>query len=98
MFLRPIMTTCYACNRPKTSDEHVPPRLLFPASKDTDGDRDLRRNLITVPSCDVHNSQKSKDDEYLLWVLSSNADANDVGFQQSMTKLTRSYLRRKTGR
>ena len=26
---------------------------------------DYRKNLITVPACDAHNLQKSKDDEYL---------------------------------
>jgi hypothetical protein len=88
------MTTCYACDALATSREHVPPRLLFPESKDTDDDRDLRRNLITVQSCDTHNSFKSKDDEYLLWVLSINADANGFGFQQATTKGDRSYKRR----
>ena len=89
-----IMTACYACNEPSTSSEHVPPRVLFPELKDAQGDRGLRRDLITVPSCDAHNSEKSKDDEYLLWVLSANARANSLGVQQAMTKLIRSYQRR----
>ena len=88
------MTTCYACDNQPTSDEHVPPRLLFPKMKDANGNRNLRLNLITVPSCDAHNSQKSKDDEYLLWVLASNACANEVGIQQALTKLGRAYVRR----
>src|SRR5262245_35856510 len=90
---RPIAPTCYACDAPPTSLEHAPPRLLFPEQKDAGG-RDLRRRLITVPSCDAHNSEKSKDDEYLLWVLSANAFANETGVQQANTKLDRSYLRR----
>lgn len=59
------MTGCYFCGNPDVSDEHVPPQCFFP---------DDRRNaLISVRSCDEHNSNKSKDDEYFRGVfLSSN--------------------------
>src|SRR5207249_7535044 len=56
---------CYMCDRQATSHEHVPPKCIFPERKDTDG-QDLRAQLITVPSCDIHNSKKSKDDESLM--------------------------------
>jgi hypothetical protein len=55
-------STCYMCDSPETSREHAPPLCFFPETKDVG--RDLRRNLVTVPSCDVHNSKKSKDDEF----------------------------------
>jgi hypothetical protein len=54
--------TCYMCEAPATSREHAPACCLFPESK-TFG-RDVRRNLITVPSCSAHNSALSKDDEF----------------------------------
>lgn len=56
--------TCYYCGEPKTSYEHVPPQSFFPKNK--------RVNLIQVPSCDDHNGNKSKDDEYVRLVLMSS--------------------------
>ncbi|MDH1232687.1 MULTISPECIES: hypothetical protein [Stenotrophomonas] len=46
------------------SDEHVPPQCFFPD--------DRRDGLITVRSCDEHNSKKSKDDEYFRGVFLSS--------------------------
>ena len=57
------MSTCYMCDAPATSREHVPPKCIFP------DDAQFRINLITVPSCDVHNLKKSNDDELLRHVL-----------------------------
>lgn len=51
------------CDAPATSREHAPPSCIFPDASSLG--RDARRNLITVPSCDQHNSHKSKDDEFL---------------------------------
>lgn len=62
---------CYMCVSPATSREHVPPLCLFPESKDVGG-KDYRRNLITVPSCDEHNSKKESDDEFLMVSLAGN--------------------------
>lgn len=53
--------TCYMCDLSATSVEHVPPKCMFPEFKDAKVD--LRRKLITVPSCDDHNAKKSRDDE-----------------------------------
>lgn len=86
--------TCYACNSIATTREHVPPACLFPEAKDNPGDKDLRRNLITVPSCENHNLAKSADDEYFLWVLSTNIPANSIAQRQVFTKLSRSHMRR----
>jgi hypothetical protein len=65
---------------------------LFPEAKEANG-RDLRRVLITVPSCDTHNSNKSTDDEYLRWSLTTHARANTIGTQHAMTKVMRSVGR-----
>jgi hypothetical protein len=68
---------CYDCGKVATSVEHVLPKCIFPEKKYLpDGVGDLRRNLITVPSCDEHNTAKSKDDEYLGLLLCLSADNN----------------------
>lgn len=85
---------CFACNNAATTREHVPPACLFPESKDVDGNQDFRRNLISVPACAEHNLSKSCDDEYFLWVLSTNLCANSVAKQQVSTKLRRANERR----
>ena len=85
---------CFACDNPATTREHVPPACLFPESKDTDGNQNFRRNLITVPACVDHNLGKSSDDMYLLWVLSTNLSANSLAGQQVSTKLMRANERR----
>lgn len=82
------------CERDATSEEHVPPRCLFPERKDLPEGVDLRKDLIKVPSCDIHNTVKSKDDEFLLYVLCMNIANNSVAFRQFATKIMRSYSRR----
>lgn len=81
--------TCYMCDAPATSVEHVPPRCLFPAQKDLPPGVDLRKQLITVPACDEHNGAKSKDDEYILYVLVINIPSNDVAKNHFLTKIMR---------
>lgn len=66
------VTHCYMCEATATSVEHVPPRCLFPEQKDLPSGVNLRKQLITVPSCEAHNTSKSKDDEYLLYALLMN--------------------------
>ena len=56
--------------------------------------RDLRRNLITLPSCDLHNSCKSKDDEYLRTIILMTAGNNAVGQHQLFGKLLPAVARR----
>jgi hypothetical protein len=85
---------CYKCGSPSTSREHVPPLCIFPERKDFNG-LDYRQNLITVPSCDLHNSKKSKDDEFLLFSIASIVGNNYVGYLHTHTKITRA-LRRKS--
>jgi hypothetical protein len=86
-------TTCYMCDSIATSREHVPPACFFPKAKGIG--QDLRRNLITVPSCDRHNSLKSKDDEYLLAVIAMGAVmGNKVGQHLFWGKFLRAVARR----
>ena len=88
-----MASTCYMCDSVETSREHAPPLCFFPPSKDVG--RDLRSNLITVPSCDLHNSNKSKDDEFLRSVILMSAAKNSQsGQQQFFGKLLRATSRR----
>lgn len=80
------------CERPATSREHVPPRCLFPESRDIPGTQ-LRANLITVPSCDLHNGMKSKDDEFLMVCLAGILGNNSIGYHHKFTKVDRALRR-----
>jgi hypothetical protein len=84
--------TCYMCDAPKTSREHAPPLCLFP--EELVCGRDLRKNLITVPSCDTHNSLKSKDDEFLRTVLTIAAGRNAAGATLFFAKTLKAVRRR----
>lgn len=84
---------CYMCERIATSKEHVPPLCLFPATKDTKG-INFRKDLITVPSCDIHNSKKSTDDEFLMLSLSGLIKNNPVGNFHQLTKANRALKRK----
>ncbi len=84
---------CYACESLATSREHVPPKCLFP----TDLGVSLRKNLITVPSCEEHNGKKSDDDEFLLASLAGVIGSNDIGIRHKFTKVDRA-IRRSGGR
>lgn len=86
------MAICYACEREAMSIEHVPPKCIFPELKDFPH-KDLRKNLITVPSCDEHNSAKSKDDEFLMVSLAGMIGNNSIGYVHSTTKVDRSLRR-----
>jgi len=66
---------CYWCGNPSTSKEHVPPRCIFKALPS-------KNQLITVPSCDLHNHAKSADDEYFAALLAINFQNNIVGKEQ----------------
>jgi hypothetical protein len=69
-------STCYMCDSIETSREHTPPLCFFPEANEIG--QDLRRNLITVPSCARHNSQKSKDDEFLRSVILMTPGINEA--------------------
>jgi hypothetical protein len=67
------------CDRPATTSEHVPPKCFFPGPKELPHGLILRKNLITVPSCEIHNLHKSDDDQYLLAILISHLEGNAPG-------------------
>jgi len=81
------------CEKDATSTEHVPPKCLFPEMKDTKG-IDFRKELITVPSCDIHNKEKSDDDEFLMLSLSGLIKNNPVGNFHQLTKANRALKRK----
>ncbi len=84
---------CYMCDSPSTSREHAPPSSLFPEAS-TFG-RDLRKSLITVPSCDDHNSKKSKDDEFFrAALLLATAQHSKASSHQFVQKLLAAAARR----
>lgn len=56
---------------------------------------DLRKDLITVPSCDAHNAQKTTDDEFLLICLAGNVQNNVIGYVQTKTKVARALSRKR---
>lgn len=85
--------TCYMCDGEVVSMEHVPPACLFPEIKDTKG-INFRKNLIKVPSCDIHNSKKSDDDEFLLFSLTGLVNNNNVGQFHFHTKVNRAIRRK----
>ena len=91
----PKNQTCYWCSNPADSREHVPPRSLFPTASDTPNGKDYRSQLVTVPSCYLHNGAKSSDDEYLLCVLANSILGNNVGQDHATTKVLRAMLKSK---
>lgn len=85
--------TCYMCDKPATSKEHAPPRCIFPERKESLNGEDFRVGLIAVPSCDEHNCEKSRDDEYLMQVMPMSFGSNDVAARHVDTKVKRSLSR-----
>lgn len=89
-----IKNSCYYCGEPKTSMEHVPPKVFFPNEKYTLSKTNHRQNLITVPSCDVHNSSKSHLDEYLFTVITINILSNEHGQNLGLNKTINKVIMR----
>ena len=86
------IATCYMCESPSTSDEHAPPKCIFPKSDSKNDSKNLKK--IKVPSCDLHNSVKSKDDEYLLYVLTTTITSNNLGLNHFYDKTIKAAKRR----
>lgn len=81
------------CDKEATSREHVPPRAIFPKSKDMANEPQKLKNLITVPSCDRHNSEKSGLDEYLAFILISCFENNSLTMPPLIKKMARASNR-----
>jgi hypothetical protein len=79
------------CEMDGVTREHVPPRNLFPELRDVG--KDFRRDLITVPSCELHNSAKSQDDEFLMVSLAGIVGNNSIGYLHGLTKVDRALRR-----
>ncbi|MDD2781474.1 hypothetical protein [Sulfuricurvum sp.] len=79
------------CDRNAISYEHVPPKNLFPEQKDVE--EDYRKDLITVPSCEIHNSSKSDDDEFLMVSIAGIFGNNSIGYLHKFTKVNRAIKR-----
>ncbi|MBL8539827.1 MAG: hypothetical protein JNK68_05585 [Betaproteobacteria bacterium] len=80
------------CNAIATSREHAPPSCFFPSVDDVG--IDLRKNLVTVPACDDHNSRKSKDDEFFRAVIvMTAAQHSEIGRVQFFGKFIRAVRR-----
>jgi len=82
------------CDSLATTKEHIPPKALFPKQKDMLRELSLRKELITVPSCEKHNNSKSMDDEYLVFCLSTCFHGNDIKEHMFNTKIMRAIARR----
>lgn len=65
---------CYYCENPATSKEHVPPKVIFP--------KDKRKQLIKVPSCDLHNMEKSNDDTYFWYLLTGVISSEKMCYEK----------------
>ena len=89
-----VERTCYMCEEKAVSKEHVPPLCIFPDKKDVKG-LNFRKDLITVPSCNLHNSKKSHNDEFLMLAIAGIVGNNQLGYMQTVTKVNRA-LRRKS--
>ena len=84
-------TICYMCGATATTSEHAPPKCFFPEAKDVG--MDLRVNLVTVPSCDDHNSARSKDDEYAMMFVVTHYETNPLAREQFSSKCIRALKR-----
>ncbi|WP_432772690.1 hypothetical protein [Francisella salimarina] len=71
---------CYYCDRDKVSDEHVPPKTLF----DTKSQTNL--NLFKVPSCEIHNNDKSDMDDCLFFMIKTTATHDNEDVLQKLCK------------
>ena len=83
--------TCYVCDRAATTREHAPPKCFFPEQKDVG--RDLRKNLISVPSCRDHNTARSNDDQYVMAIVVMHFMTTGVARSQFATKIIRTLKR-----
>lgn len=86
--------TCYMCSAEAISKEHVPPRCLFPKDSELAKGMTMRRNLIKVPSCHIHNSSKSKDDEYLMFVMSCAFQGNEFKSRLFKNRVLRAFQKK----
>lgn len=78
---------CAYCGAPKVSEDHVPPRNLFPID---------RTNLITVPACHEHNGERSDLDEQFRNYVATRVGNETPTTQELLNKAIRGITRNKT--
>jgi hypothetical protein len=71
---------------PKVSDDHVPPRNLFPLN---------RTNLVTVPACHKHNGKRSGLDEDFRNYIATHIGDDTPNAQELLRKTVRGLRRNK---
>ncbi|MXY32976.1 MAG: HNH endonuclease [Boseongicola sp. SB0664_bin_43] len=79
----------YCGSTEQTTDDHVPPKSLFPKPRPS--------NLITVPCCRKCNHSASKDDEYFRSMLAMRNDAGEHSEAQKVLPAVFRSLRRTEG-
>lgn len=79
------MAKCYMCANESSSVDHTPPKCFFPLG--------MRDNLITVPACQLHNEDMSKDDEYARNIITMQIENNQTGIDHFFDKSFRSFLK-----
>ena len=75
--------TCYMCDSKASSVEHAPPKCFFPKKQ--------RKQLITVPSCQVHNEKTSDNDEYIRNIFIGLTGLRSDGKEEVLAKTFRSF-------
>lgn len=78
---------CYICGAEVTSKEHVPAKCFFPEESS------FRKQLITVPSCKLHNEDTSSDDEYVRNFICVHHENNAIAYKQFQKKVIKSLTR-----
>jgi len=76
---------CYFCGGLTSSRDHVPPKCIFPEPRTPD--------LITVPSCDKHNMEYSKDDEYFQWFITTASSYSSSAMKIIDKKVVKAFRR-----
>lgn len=79
------MAKCYRCDADAMTREHAPPDSFFP--------KGYRDNLVTVPSCDEHNTKNSKDVEYVRNVIVMHISTNNPARSHFQDKVLRSFTK-----
>lgn len=54
---------------------------------------DLRKQLVTVPSCALHNGEQSRDDEYTALIVMVSITNEDIGADHFLSKFRRTMER-----
>jgi len=79
------MAKCYLCDNESVSREHTPAQSFFPTGH--------RNNLVTVPSCTIHNENTSSDDEYVRNIVTTSINNNQTSINHFFDKSFRSFQR-----